>query len=45
MPCWSLFDAQNAAYRESVFPTGTPVLSVEALGSLGWEKVRGFCIL
>lgn len=40
MPCWSLFDAQTAEYRESVFPAGAPILSVEALSSIGWEKVR-----
>ena len=44
MPCWSLFDAQSAAYRASVFPEGTPVLSVEALTSLGWEKVCIYAI-
>eukprot|EP00036_Acanthoecidae_sp_10tr_P009575 CAMPEP_0182925032 /NCGR_PEP_ID=MMETSP0105_2-20130417/8088_1 /TAXON_ID=81532 ORGANISM="Acanthoeca-like sp., Strain 10tr" /NCGR_SAMPLE_ID=MMETSP0105_2 /ASSEMBLY_ACC=CAM_ASM_000205 /LENGTH=677 /DNA_ID=CAMNT_0025062865 /DNA_START=64 /DNA_END=2097 /DNA_ORIENTATION=+ len=38
MPCWSLFDAQSAEYRESVFPSGCPVVSVEAMTSLGWEK-------
>ena len=40
MPCWELFDAQSAEYRASVFPSGIPVLSVEALSSFGWDKVR-----
>ena len=37
-PCWSLFDAQPAEYRASVFPAGVPVLAVEALAGFGWEK-------
>lgn len=38
MPSWFLFDQQDAAYRESVFPKGTPVVSVEAAATLGWQK-------
>jgi len=38
MPCWSLFDGQSAAYKQEVFPTGVPVISVEALAATGWEK-------
>eukprot|EP00041_Stephanoeca_diplocostata_P014815 m.279658 g.279658 ORF g.279658 m.279658 type:complete len:685 (-) comp19809_c0_seq1:377-2431(-) len=37
-PCWDAFNAQSAEYRASVFPDGVPVLSVEALSTLGWEK-------
>jgi transketolase len=38
MPSWELFDAQPPAYAESVFPTGVPVVSVEAGVSQGWER-------
>jgi transketolase len=38
MPSWELFDAQPDEYRESVFPSGVPVLAVEAGVGLGWER-------
>ncbi|ORY89956.1 transketolase [Syncephalastrum racemosum] len=38
MPCSELFDEQPLEYRKSVFPAGLPVVSVEALGTYGWEK-------
>ena len=38
MPCWGLFDAQSKEYRDSVFPAGKPVLSVEAGHTFGWSK-------
>jgi len=38
MPCTSLFDEQPLEYRESVFPPGIPILSVEASSPMGWEK-------
>lgn len=38
MPSWDRFDAQPLAFRESVFPPGTPVLAVEAGVSLGWHR-------
>ena len=38
LPCWSLFDAQDAAYRASVLPPGVPTVSVEAGVTLGWER-------
>ena len=38
MPCTSAYDAQTVEYKESIFPTGVPVLSVEALCVTGWEK-------
>eukprot|EP01104_Vermistella_antarctica_P013120 TRINITY_DN3929_c0_g1_i1.p1 TRINITY_DN3929_c0_g1~~TRINITY_DN3929_c0_g1_i1.p1 ORF type:complete len:687 (-),score=182.35 TRINITY_DN3929_c0_g1_i1:197-2230(-) len=37
-PCWKLFDAQSAEYRASVFPASSPVLSVEAGVTFGWER-------
>ncbi len=42
MPCWSLFDAQDDAYRESVLPSGvTRRLAIEAGVSIGWHKYVG----
>lgn len=42
MPSWELFEAQSAAYRESVFPGAiTRRLAVEAGSSLGWWKYVG----
>ena len=42
MPCWEKFEAQNAAYKESVLPKAvTKRLSVEAGISLGWTKYVG----
>ncbi|KAI9595878.1 transketolase TktA [Syncephalis fuscata] len=38
MPCWELFDKQSEDYRQSVFPAGVPVLSVEALSTVGWSQ-------
>ncbi|KAI9252396.1 transketolase [Phascolomyces articulosus] len=38
MPCSELFDEQSVEYRKSVLPAGLPVVSVEALGTFGWEK-------
>ena len=42
MPCWSRFDAQDAAYRESVLPaTVKNRLAIEAGVSIGWHKYVG----
>jgi len=42
MPCWSLFDAQDEAYRESVLPSGvTCRLAIEAGVSIGWHRYVG----
>ena len=42
MPCWSLFDAQDEAYRESVLPSSvTARLAVEAGSPIGWHKYVG----
>lgn len=38
MPCWELFEEQSLDYRQSVFPAGVPVLSVEAMARFGWER-------
>jgi transketolase len=42
MPCWELFEAQSAEYRESVLPKEvTARVSVEAGVSFGWERWIG----
>jgi transketolase len=38
LPCWELFDQQEAAYRDQVLPEGVPVVGVEAGVSLGWDQ-------
>ncbi len=37
-PCWDLFAAQQAGYRDNVLPPGIPRLAVEAAASFGWER-------
>jgi transketolase len=41
MPCWSLFDAQDQAYRDSLLPAGALRVSIEAGTTLGWERYTG----
>ena len=41
LPCWELFAAQDAAWRESVVPPGLPRVAVEAGVTLGWERFVG----
>ena len=38
MPCWSLFDAQPAAYRADLLPADALIVSVEAGVTMGWER-------
>lgn len=38
VPCFEVFDAQSKEYRLSVLPDGVPILSVEALSTMGWER-------
>jgi len=39
MPCWELFEEQDAAYKESVFPASVKKrLAVEAGVSFGWSR-------
>jgi len=43
MPCWELFDEQDAVYRESVLPRSiTARVAVEAGCSMGWARYLGF---
>lgn len=44
MPCWELFERQTEAYKESVLPTDTLRLSVEAGTTLGWQRWADACI-
>jgi transketolase len=42
MPCWELFEEQDAAYRESVLPAAVAArVSVEAAAALGWDRYVG----
>jgi transketolase len=42
MPCWELFEAQDAAYRESVLPAAlTARVSIEAGATFGWSRYVG----
>lgn len=41
LPCWELFETQDAEYRESVLPAGTSRVAVEAGATLGWERYVG----
>jgi len=41
MPCWSLFDAQDAAYRADLLPADALLVSIEAGATLGWERYTG----
>jgi transketolase len=41
MPCWSLFDAQDEAYRADLLPRDLLKVAVEAGTTLGWERYVG----
>lgn len=42
MPCWELFEAQSAEYKESVLPSNVKArVSVEAGTTFGWSKYVG----
>ncbi|HEY2334706.1 MAG TPA: transketolase [Solirubrobacterales bacterium] len=42
LPCWEIFDRQDAAYREEVLPPSvTARVSVEEASTLGWEHYVG----
>ena len=40
MPCWELFDAQDAAYRADVLGSA-PRIAIEAGVEMGWSKYTG----
>jgi len=41
MPCTSVFDRQDAAWREAVLPRGMPRVAIEAGVTDGWRKYVG----
>jgi transketolase len=42
MPSWSVFEKQDAAYRESVLPRAVKArLAVEQAGAVGWDRYVG----
>ncbi len=41
MPCWSLFDAQDAGYRTELLPEQVLRVSIEAGTTFGWERYIG----
>lgn len=41
MPCWSLFEAQDAGYRRAVLGAGAVRVAVEAAVKFGWERWIG----
>jgi transketolase len=41
MPCWSRFDAQDAAWRADILPADALLVSIEAGATLGWERYIG----
>jgi transketolase len=42
MPSWELFDKQDSAYKDSVFPANvTARVSVEMAATFGWERYTG----
>ena len=38
VPCWELFDAQDASYRHDILPEGVLKVSIEAGVTAGWQK-------
>jgi len=42
MPCWEIFERQDAAYKQSVLPSDvTARVSVEMAATFGWERYVG----
>ncbi|HEX2708252.1 MAG TPA: transketolase, partial [Solirubrobacterales bacterium] len=42
LPCWEIFDRQDAAYRDEVLPPGPAVrVAIEEASTLGWERYVG----
>jgi transketolase len=41
MPSFRLFEEQEPSYRNALFPSGAPTISVEAGATLGWYKYIG----
>jgi transketolase len=41
MPCWELFDRQDAAYRAKVLDSTSVRVGIEAASPFGWERYLG----
>ena len=41
LPCWEAFFAQEASYRSEILGEGIPIVSIEAAGTFGWERITG----
>ena len=42
LPCWEIFDRQDAEYRDEVLPPGvTARVAIEEASTLGWERYVG----
>ena len=41
MPCWELFEAQDADYKDNLIPADLLVVSIEAGTTMGWHKYVG----
>jgi transketolase len=42
LPCWEIFDRQEAEYRDEVLPPGPAVrVAIEEASTLGWERYVG----
>ena len=41
MPCWELFEQQDADYRDSLIPDDVLIVSIEAGATMGWHKYTG----
>jgi transketolase len=41
MPCWELFEAQDARYRASLLPADAMKVSIEAGVTFGWQRYVG----
>jgi transketolase len=41
LPCWEKFEAQDAAYRDDLLPSGVMRVSIEAGVTFGWERLTG----
>ncbi len=38
LPCWEVFERQDAAYRSAVIPADLPAVSIEAGSTFGWAR-------
>lgn len=45
MPCTELFDEQSLEYKESVFPSGVPVLSVVSTNCLSFPFLSSYHLI